>query len=179
MRRGRGYGSSALIVLLCLVAGGCASQRAAEPAARPGHGGDRLVGVHWRLREVVGPAGAWAVPASLDSWLEVTGRYAMSGRDGCADFNAAGHRSAPGFTASDVTVTANGCLSDHGLLDAARSGFRSVLNGQLTRVNLSGSQLRLTTRTYTLVFAAAGSLTRSPSAIPSMPQSRGPMNSGG
>ncbi|HCU94886.1 MAG TPA: hypothetical protein DHU96_20155 [Actinobacteria bacterium] len=157
MGRGRGYGSSAVILLLCLVLGGCAHQRAAGPVATPRHGGDGLVGVHWRLREVAGPAGAFAVPASLDSWLEVTSRYAMSGRDGCNTFTAAGHRSAQGFTASDVTETANGCLSDHGVLDAARSGFSSVLNGQLTRVQLSGPQLRLTTRKCTLVFAAAGS----------------------
>lgn len=155
MKRRRRYGTSALVLPICLVLGGCANQRAAEPPAPPRHGGDGLVGVHWRLREVVGPAGAFAVPASLDSWLDVTSRYTMSGRDGCATFTAAGRRSAQGFTASDVTETANGCLSDHGVLDAARNGFRSVLNGQLTRVNLSGAQLRLTTRRYTLVFAAA------------------------
>ena len=179
MRRGRRYGPPAFILLLCLVLGGCAGQRAAEPTATPGHGGDRLAGVHWRLREVAGPAGAWAVPASLDSWLEVTSRYAMSGRDGCATFTAAAHRSAQGFTASDVTVTANGCLSDHGVLDAARSAFRSVLNGRLARVNLSRAQLRLTTGKYTLVFAAAGPPARSPSAVPSLTWSQGSMNSRG
>ena len=166
MRRSRWYGSLAFILLSCLVLGGCASQRPAEPIATPDHGGDGLAGVHWRLRQVAGPAGTVAIPASLDSYLEVTSQYAMSGQDGCAFFTATGHRSAQGFTASDVAMTANGCLSDHGARDAARSGFSGILNGQPARVRLSGAQLRLTTGKYTLVFAAAGPLTPSPSAVP-------------
>src|SRR5258707_13422189 len=164
MRRGRWYGSSAFILLLCMVLGGCASQRPAD--ATPGHGGDGLVGVHWRLRQVVGPAGTVAIPASLDSYLEVTSQYTMSGQDGCAYFTATGHRSARGFTASDVAITGNGCLSDHGARDAARSGFSGILNGQPTRARLSGAQLRLTTGKKTLVLAAAGPLTPLPSPVP-------------
>lgn len=165
MRRGRWYGSSAFILLFCLVLDGCASERPAEPIATPGHGDD-LAGVHWRLRQVAGPAGTVASPEPLDSYLEVTSQHAMSGQDGCAFFTATGHRSAQGFTASKVAITANGCLSDHGARDAARSGFSGILNGQPARVRLSGAQLRLTTGKYTLVFAAAGPLTPSPSAAP-------------
>jgi hypothetical protein len=154
MRCGRWYGSSAFILLLCLVIGGCASQRAAEPAATPGHSGDGLVGVRWRLTQVVGPAGAVAIPASLDSWFKATSGYAVTGDDGCAFFDGTGHRSAQGFTVSDVMIAANGCLSDHGPLDAARNGFGRVLNGQHARVWLSGTELRLTAGKYTLVFAA-------------------------
>jgi heat shock protein HslJ len=158
MRRGRWHGSSAFVLLVCLVLGGCASQRPAEPIATPGHGGHGLAGVRWRLRQVTGPAGTVAIPASLDSYLEVTSQYAISGKDGCSFFTAAGYRSAQGFTASDVASTANGCLSDHGARDAARSGFSSILSGQPARVRLSGGQLRLTTGKYTLVFATAGPL---------------------
>ena len=41
------------------------------------------MGVHWRLTQVVSPAGAVTIPASVDSYLEVTSRYAMNGSDGC------------------------------------------------------------------------------------------------
>ena len=154
MRRGRWCGSSAFILLLCLVLGGCTSQRAAEPTATPGQGGDGLVGVRWRLTQVAGPAGAVAIPASVDSWFEATSGYAVSGDDGCAFFDGTGHRSAQWFTVSDVVSAANGCLSDHGPLDAARNGFGRVLNGQRARVWLSGTELRLTAGKYTLVFTS-------------------------
>jgi hypothetical protein len=165
MRRGRWYGSSAFTLLLCLVIGGCTSQRAAAPIAEPGHGNDGLVGVIWWLTQVVSPAGAIAIPASVNSWFEVTSGYAVSGDDGCSFFDGTGHRSAQGFTVSDVMSAANGCLSDHGPLDAARNGFGRVLNGQHARVWLSGTELRLTAGKYTLVFAT-GSHTPSPSAEP-------------
>ena len=154
MRRGRWYGSFAFILLLCPVIGGCASQQATAPIAAPSHGGDGLVGVRWRLTQVVGPAGAVAIPAYIDSWFEATSRYTVTGDDGCAFFDGTGHRSAQGFTVSDVAIAANGCLSDHGPLDAARNGFGRVLNGQHARVWLSGTELRLTAGKYTLVFAA-------------------------
>jgi hypothetical protein len=158
MRCGRWSGSPAFILLLCLVIGGCASQQAA-----PGHSGDGLVGVHWRLTQVVGPAGSVAIPASVGSWFEATSGYAVSGDDGCSFFDGTGHRSAQGFTVSDVAIAANSCASDHGPLDAARNGFGLVLFGQHARVWLSGTELRLTAGKYTLVFAA-GPHRSSPSA---------------
>ena len=167
MRYGRWYGSSAFILLLCLVIGGCASQRAAEPTAAPSHSADGLVGVRWRLTQVVGPAGAVAIPASLNSWFEATSGYAVSGDDGCSVFDGTGHRSAQGFTVSDMAVAANGCPSDHGPLDAARTGFGYVLNGQHARVWLSGTELRLTAGKYMLVFAGPPHMP-SPSAKPAM-----------
>jgi hypothetical protein len=163
MRRGRWYGNPAFILLLCLLVGGCASQRAANPTATPGHSGDGLVGVRWRLSQVEGPDGAVAIPASVDSWFEATSGYAVTGDDGCSFFDGTGHRSAQGFTVSDVITAANGCLSDHGPLDAARNGFGRVLNGQHAHVWLSGTELRLTVGKYSLVFVA-GPHRSSPSA---------------
>jgi hypothetical protein len=157
-------------LLLCLVIGGCTSQRAAEPTAVPGHGGDGLVDVRWLLTQVVGPAGAVAIPASLNSWFEATSGYAVSGDDGCSSFDGTGHRSAHEFTVSDVMIAANGCLSDHGPLDAARNGFGRVLNGQHAHVWLSGTELRLTAGKYTLVFAAPPH-TSSPAAKSTMTRS--------
>ena len=175
MKCGRWYGSSAFILLLCLVIGGCASQRTAEPIAAPGHSGDGLAGVRWRLTQVVGPTGAVAMPASVDGWFEATSGYAVSGDDGCSYFYGTGHRSAQGFTVSDVITNANSCASDHGPLDAARDGFGRVINGQYARVELSGTELRLTAGKYTLVFAA-GSGSPSPSAGRSL-VARGPLAS--
>jgi hypothetical protein len=103
---------------------------------------------------VEGPAGTVAIPASIDSWFEATSGYAVTGDDGCSFFDGTGHRSARDFTVSDVIIAANGCVSDHSPLDAARDGFGRVLNGQHTRVWLSGAELRLTAGKYTLVFAS-------------------------
>jgi hypothetical protein len=133
----------------------------------PDHGSDGLVGVRWRLTQVAGPAGAVAIPASLNSWFEATSGYALSGDDGCAFFDGTGHRSAQGVTVSDVAIAANGCLSDHGPLDAARNGFGHVLNSQHARVWLSGTELRLTAGKYTLAFVAEPP-TQSPSAEPTV-----------
>jgi hypothetical protein len=153
MRPGRWDRNSALILLLCLLVGGCASQRAADPTATPSHSRDGLVNVRWPLTQVVGPDGTVSIPASLDSWFEVTSGNAVQGYNGCSFFDGTGHRSAQEFTASDVTTAANGCTSGPGPLDAAINGFDHVLNGQQARVWLSGKELRLTAGKYTLVFA--------------------------
>jgi hypothetical protein len=142
-------------VLLCLLAGGCASQRVAGPTATAGHGGDGLVAVRWQLTQVRDPDGTFAIPASLDSWFEATSGYAVQGDDGCSFFDGTGHRSAQGFTVSDVITAANGCAGGPGPLDAAINGFGHVLNGQHSRVWLSGTELRLTAGRYALVFTSA------------------------
>lgn len=155
MRRGRWHRYPAVILLLCLLAAGCASQRAADPTTTPTHGRDDLVGVRWQLTQVQSPDGTVAIPASLDSWFEATSGYAVQGDDGCSFFDGTGHRSAQGFTVSDVISAANGCTGGHGPLDAAINGFGRVLNGQHAQVRLSGTELRLTAGKYTLVFASA------------------------
>jgi hypothetical protein len=78
----------------------------------------------------------------------------VQGDDGCAFFDGTGHRSAQGFTVSDVVAAGNGCAGGNGPLDAARNGFGRVLNGQHARVWLSGTELRLTAGKYTLVFTS-------------------------
>jgi hypothetical protein len=154
MRRGRWYRIPVFIAALCLLAGGCASQRAADPTATPSHGRDGLVGVRWELTQVHGPDGTVAIPVSLNSWFEATSGYAVQGDDGCAFFDGTGHRTAQEFTVSDVIASANGCVggSSSSPLDAAITGFGQVLNGQHAQVWLSGTGLRLTAGQYTLVF---------------------------
>jgi heat shock protein HslJ len=155
MRRGRWHRYPAGILLLCLLAAGCASQRAADPTATAPPAHDGLVGVRWQLTQVQSPGGTVAIPASLDSWFKSTSRYAVQGDDGCSFFDGTGHRSAQGFTVSDVITGANGCADVSGPLNAAINGFGHVLNGQNAQVRLSGTQLRLTAGKYTLVFASA------------------------
>jgi hypothetical protein len=110
--------------------------------------------VRWQLTQVQSPGGTVAIPASLDSWFKSTSGYAVQGDDGCSFFDGTGHRSAQGFTVSDVIMAANGCTSGPGPLDAARNGFGRVLNGEPARVWLSGTELRLTAGKYTLVFTS-------------------------
>jgi hypothetical protein len=152
MRRGRWYRNPVFIAALCLLAGGCAGQRAADPTATPGHDRDGLVGVRWELTQVRGPEGTLAIPVSLNSWFEATSGYAVQGDNGCQFFDGTGHRTAQGFTVSDVVASANGCAGGDGPLDAAITGFGRVLNGQHAQVSLSGTELRLTAGQYTLVF---------------------------
>jgi heat shock protein HslJ len=153
MRRGRWHCYPALVLLLSLLVSGCASQRGlAARTATPGHGHDGLVGVRWQLTQVREPDGTTAIPASIDSWFEATTGYAVQGDDGCSFFSGTGHRSAQGFTVSDVISAANGCADVHGPLNAAINGFGRVLNGQDARVWLSGTELRLAAGKYTLVF---------------------------
>jgi hypothetical protein len=152
MRRGRWYRNPLFIAALFLLAGGCASQGAADPTATPGHDRDGLVGVRWELTQVRGPDATVAIPVSLNSWFEATSGYAVQGDDGCAFFDGTGHRSAQGFTVSDVITAGNGCVGGDSALDAARTGFGRVLNGQHAQVWLSGTELRLTAGPYTLVF---------------------------
>jgi hypothetical protein len=154
MRRGRWYRNSVFIAALCLLAGGCASQRAADPTATPGHDHDGLVGVRWELTQVRGPDGTVAIPVSLNSWFEAVSGYGVQGDNGCAFFDGTGHRSEQGFTVSDVIIASNGCAggSANSPLDAAITGFGRVMNGQHAQVWLSGTELRLTAGQYTLVF---------------------------
>lgn len=175
MRRGRRRRYPALIAAsgLLAAAAGCTSHQAAEPAATattatvaasaavtasaatPAPGRDPLAGVRWRLTLVRGPAGSVAVPASLDAWFSATSRYAVQGSDGCASFDGTGHRSPAAFTVSGVMIAGNGCADDSRALTAAVDGFGQVLNGQRAQVLLSGTQLRLTAGSYTLVFTSA------------------------
>ena len=151
MRRGRWHRYSAVILLLCLAAG-CTGQRAADLAAGPPPAHDLLVDVWWKLTQVRGPDGTVAIPASLDSWFITRSGYAVQGDDGCSFFDGTGHRSAQGFTVSDVASAANGCSNDSGRLIASIDGFGHVMNGQNAQVWLSGTELRLTAGKYTLVF---------------------------
>ncbi len=154
MRRRRWYRSPLFIAALCLLAGGCASQRAADPTATPSHGRDGLVGVRWELTQVRGPDGTVGIPASLHHVFQAARAYAVQGDNGCQFFDGTGHRSAQEFTVSDVIDSANGCAggSANSPLDAAISGFGRVMNGQHAQVRLSGTGLRLTAGKYTLVF---------------------------
>jgi hypothetical protein len=154
MKRARWYRNPVFIVALCLLAGGCASHRAADPTPTPGHGRDGLVGVRWELTQVLGPDGTVAIPVSLNGWFEATSGYAVQGDDGCGFFDGTGHRTAQGFTVSDVVISANGCAggSANSPLDASSTGFGRVMNGQHAQVWLSGTELRLTAGKYTLVF---------------------------
>lgn len=123
-----------------------------------------LMNVRWTLARVSGPTGAFAIsPESrFGARLTVNSAYQLSGRDGCAAFMAHGHPATGGFTVSDVSETANGCLSDHGVLDATRAAFNEVLKPVLTRVAIANGILRLGTATYTLTFVVDPS-TRAPS----------------
>lgn len=93
--------------------------------------------------------------ASIRRPIPTSAKMAPTGDDGCSFFDGTGHRSAQGFTVSDVISAANGCTGGHGPLDAAINGFGRVLNGQHAQVRLSGTELRLTAGKYTLVFASA------------------------
>jgi hypothetical protein len=163
MRRWHRYPT--LLLLPCLLAAGCASQRAASPSANPASATpssasatisahDGLVGVRWRLTQVRSPAGTVSIPASLGTWFESTSGYAVQGNNGCALFNGTGHRLVQGFTVSDVIIGGNGCAGGSATLNAAVDGFGHVLNGQDAQVSLSGTELRLTAGNYTLLFAA-------------------------
>jgi hypothetical protein len=148
------------ILLLGLLGAGCGGPGPVDTPDRAGapggsaKGHDGLTGVRWRLTRVQGPDGAVAIPASLGSWFSATDRYAVQGDDGCAFFDGTGHRSAGAFTVSDVMTAANGCVNDSPPLTAAITGFGHVLNGQHAQVRLSGTELRLTAGTYTLVFVS-------------------------
>lgn len=160
MRRHRLPRYPVSILILGLLAAGCSSpgpvstpDRAAPSATASAPKPDGLTGVRWQLTQVQGPSGTVAIPASLDSWFTATDRYAVQGDDGCAFFDGTGHRSAAGFTVSDVIIAGNGCAGDSPPLTAAITGFGHVLNGERAQVRLSGTELRLTAGTYTLVFS--------------------------
>jgi hypothetical protein len=115
---------------------------------------DDLTGVRWQLTQVRSPGGTVAIPASDNAWFTADDRYAVQGDDGCAFFDGTGHRSADGFTVSDVAGAGNGCVGGSRAFIAAREGFGHVLNGEHARVQLSGTQLTLTAGGYTLVFTS-------------------------
>lgn len=71
MRCGRLRANPAFILLLCLLVGGCAGQRAADPTVAPSHSVDGLV------TQVEGPDGTVSIPASIGSWFEAAGKYTL------------------------------------------------------------------------------------------------------
>jgi hypothetical protein len=111
------------------------------------------VNTRWTLTKVSGPTGTFTVPPRLDSWLAVTRDDILSGRDGCAAFTAHEHPETDGISVSDVSETANGCLGDHGVLDATRAAFSSLLSSHVTRVTVADGRLRITARTSAMTFA--------------------------
>jgi hypothetical protein len=146
---------------------GCATDGAAQAA-------DPLVGTHWSLLHVArAGAGAVSVSAAPDTWLEVASSYGVSGRDGCSGFQADSHRNGDTLTITNVRMAANGCLPDHGALDATRVAVDAVLAGLPAHLRVSSDRLTLTAGEYTLVYAGTGpsspstgpgSVTTSPSA---------------
>ena len=168
MRRTRTACGLALSVVAWLTLAACASSAPARPTGRAPGQNAQLVGVHWRLVNVQGPGGGFRIGVSLDGWLEVSGDGGVLGRDGCGAFQATGHATAGSFALTDVMGTANGCLADHGPLDAMRNGVGTVLlQGQPARVTLLGSELRLSRRGYVLTYREAGPTT--PPHTPAMP----------
>lgn len=121
MRRLRSVQITTAVVCALGALSGCASRA----GVRTGDTGSRLIGIHCELVSITNRA-ADSVPASAasDTWLEISSTNQIMGRDGCASFQAAAAGSGSTMTISDVRGAANGCLSDHGILDATapRSG---------------------------------------------------------
>ncbi|MGH3471328.1 MAG: hypothetical protein ACRDPG_04680 [Nocardioidaceae bacterium] len=148
---------SVVVLGLSVTLTGCAEQTTSHSTVASHVQRAGLMGTRWTLTRVSGPTGTFVVSPGFGAGLAVTREYLLSGRDGCAAFTARGHPATGGITVSDVIETANGGLSDHGVLDASRAAFSQVLTPHLTRVAVENGTLRLRTPTYTLTFEAVGS----------------------
>jgi hypothetical protein len=111
----------------------CASEGAAQSA-------DALIGTHWALRNVAQDR-AGSVSAASNTWLEVTSSYQVFGRDGCSVFQADSHRIRGTLTIANVVMAGNGCLSDHGTLDATRVAVDAMLAGPPVQLRVSPSDI--------------------------------------
>jgi hypothetical protein len=160
-------GTAALVASAVAALVGCASDGAAQSA-------DPLVGTHWALLNVAKDgAGSVLGSAAPDTWLEVSSSYGLLGRDGCSGFQADSHRTGRTLTITNVRMAANGCLPDHGSLDATRAAVDAMLAGPRVHLSVSSSRLTISTGDYTLVYTGTGpaspstnvgSMTTSPSA---------------
>ncbi len=149
--------STVLLLALCLALTSCASQPTSHASASPASRRGIPVNTRWKLTKVSGPTGTFTVPPRIDGWLAVTRGHILSGRDGCATFRAHEHPQTDGFVVSDLSETANGCLGDHGVLDATRAGFDSLLTPHVARVAVSHGMLRITAGRSAMTFARDGS----------------------
>jgi hypothetical protein len=152
---------STVLLALCLALTSCASQPTSPASASAASQRGIPVTTRWTLTRVSGPTGTFTVPPRIDGWLAVTRGHILSGRDGCATFSAHEHPEVDGFVVSDLSETANGCLGDHGVLDATRAGFDSLLTPHVTRVAVDHGMMRITAGRNAMTFA------RDDSAVPS------------
>jgi heat shock protein HslJ len=145
----------------------CASEGGAAQSA------DLLVGSHWTLVNVAKDGtGTGEVSAASNTWLEVTAGYGLRGRDGCSAFQADGQRTGRTVTITNVAMAANGCLSDHGTLDATREAVDAMLAGPPVHLRVSLNRLTITARDYTLIYTRMGSATQPSTDVASMTTSR-------
>lgn len=165
MRRVRAVQTTAAVACLVVALSGCASQ----VGARSGEAVDREVGVHWTLVSVTKNA-AKSVPmaAAPGAWLEVSSSHEISGRDGCAVFQAEAAGMGSTMTLSNVLGAANGCLDDHGALDATRAAVGGMLVGGPMEVAVSARRLTIVAGQYSLVYRNSGPASPPPPAPVSM-----------
>jgi hypothetical protein len=153
MRRLRLVQITAAVVCAVGVLSGCASRA----GVRAADGADQLIGIHWELVSSIDHASDSApVSAAPDTWIEFSSSHQITGRDGCAGFQADAADSGSTVTVSDVLGAANGCLSDHGVLDATRTAVGMLLDGQPIGVAVSANRLTLTVGNYTLLYRNTG-----------------------
>ncbi len=156
----------ASVLVCCWTIAACSASESGGPSAATGPA-PRIAAVHWRLWMVEGPDGSTRVPNGVDGWLELAANGSASGSDGCGTFQASSHGPDGNLRLSRVSETANGCLSDHGPLDATRNGvYTALLSGHPTRVTMRRHRLRVSGSGYVLTYVSQGPTSSSSATSP-------------
>lgn len=125
-------------VVAVLLAAGCAGGSGRDPGDAVHLAMDRLVGIEWRLTQVVQPSGTWSPPPDLEVRLRFDGAGGWSG-EACNHYNGSVRIDADVVRFAGGGGTDMACTGQRGVVEQA---FRVVVDGQ-ARWLAEGDQLHL------------------------------------
>ena len=134
-----------VVLISAVLAAGCSS------SGRPVD----IAGPRWVLVAVAkGDGAAMPIPSSLNASMEIDPHGEWLGHDGCSPFDAKAHIDGGTLIISDLSIGANGCISDGGPLDLCREAFGSIYETRRAHVSRVGTKLTVTPHGYTMTFRA-------------------------
>ncbi len=160
--------TAAGVIVTVILAGCQASTSSIKPTTSAARASG-LSGVRWTLVKISKGQQVVVVPASLDSWFEISADSKAIGRDGCSTFGGTAEMVGSALTLRDVAIAANGCLPDHGPRDLTREAWKPLLAGQSASTSVVSGTLQVVIADRTLTFSDVPIKPRSDATVAATP----------